>query len=109
MALAIQMNANKMTRSDYVTRLLTGGKAQELGRCVSEGQNTCLGISIGVPLLGAGENCCGEECLGVDIVLILQAAVAALDLLLYLGLISAPIAGTITTIQAVIAALQAQE
>jgi len=65
-----QMNSAKMTRSDYVTRLLTGGVAKELGKCVSEESNSCLAM-------GTSEGCCGEECIAIDIGMLLQLIVAA--------------------------------
>ena len=65
-----QMNSARMTRSDYVTRLLTGGVAKELGKCVSEESNSCLGM-------GTSEDCCSEECIAIDIGMLLQLIVAA--------------------------------
>ncbi|MDY6821594.1 MAG: PilC/PilY family type IV pilus protein [Deferribacterota bacterium] len=63
--LGYQMNAAKMSRNDYVTRILTGGEVQELGRCVSEESNSCLGM-------GTSEACCGANCTAVDLGIILQ-------------------------------------
>ena len=65
-----QMNSSRMTRSDYVTRLLTGGEVKELGKCVSEESNSCLGM-------GTSEDCCGEECIAIDIGMLIQLVVAA--------------------------------
>ena len=102
--LGYQMNASKMARSDYVTRLLTGGKVQELGRCVSEGQNTCLGVSVGFL---TGGNCCGSGCNSIDLIMILQLVLTGLDVLTTLGIITAGVTAVTASIQSVIAALQA--